>query len=521
MSYLPPEERRKRAQAKREQAKARELTPDWFQKNPFYIPPTFKVAIIGAGFAGLSAAWYLNTCGVKTIVYEASARVGGRVRTSRTFAPPKIVEDGAELIGENHPLWGLHALRFNLKLQELTDDEAKGLNVRTRFHGRDLTDAEKKAMDANLEKHFAVLGSLARRVDEVEPWQPSQVKEFDRISVAQGLAQSVKVPRHSLEWSWLAFTLSNDNCAPIELQSFLGLLASISAARMGDDGPGMMGYWHSTETHRCAGGNDLLATKLAQGLRDVRLKRVVRLVRINPELLTPVAIVSETTEGSGAGRLERDDVDMVILATPPSVWGNILFEPKFDPARYALQHGPAVKFMSRYTSRFWEATKTAPTAKWDELGSVWEGTDNQGDKPPFDLTVFSGGSYVLSEQEYSKRLALLYPPGKPPEGVPTATQFIDWPKEPFIQTGYAIPGVGEVTTTMPRLMRPHTDHLYFAGEQSSPGFFGYMEGALQSGARAAREIMKALEQKTRPRLESLRKEPVLERPGLPRPGNKI
>lgn len=506
MNYLPPEERQKRAQAKREQAKARGLTPDWYKKGPFYIPPTFKVAIIGAGFAGLSAAWYLNTCGVKTIIYEASGRLGGRVRTSRTFVQPKIVEDGAELIGENHALWGLHALRFNLKLQELTDDEAKGLHVRTRFNGQDLTDAQKKGLDANLDKHFAMLGTLAREVDEITPWTTPQAKILDGKSIDQALDE-LQIRRNTLERTWLQFTLSNDNCASIGKQSFLGLLASISAARMGSDRLGMTGYWHSTETHRCDGGNDLLATKLAEGLPDLRLKRVVNAVRIDATMLTPVCINSLSYDGGGQLRSYRDDVDMVILAIPPSVWNVINFEPEFNVVARTVQHGPAVKYMSRYTSRFWEATKTAPTAKWDELGSIWEGTDNQGNAPPFDLTVFSGGPYVLPEPEYAKRLALLYPPRQPPEGVPVATQFIDWPKVPFIQTGYAVPGLGQVTTVMPRLFKPYAKCLYFAGEQCSPGFFGYMEGALQSGARAAREILLELQGRTRPILEELQEVP--------------
>ncbi|HEX5924748.1 MAG TPA: FAD-dependent oxidoreductase, partial [Baekduia sp.] len=41
----------------------------------------------------------------------------------------------------------------------------------------------------------------------------------------------------------------------------------------------------------------------------------------------------------------------------------------------------------------------------------------------------------------------------------------------------------------PAQLRPHAQRLYFAGEQTSSGFFGYMEGALQSGARAARDII--------------------------------
>ena len=93
--YLNPKEREERAKIKREELIARGLTPDWFtQQNEWCLPPWMRVAVIGAGFAGLAAAWYLNECGVKTTLYEAGDRVGGRVRTDRGFVPGKVVEEG-------------------------------------------------------------------------------------------------------------------------------------------------------------------------------------------------------------------------------------------------------------------------------------------------------------------------------------------------------------------------------------------------------------------------------------------
>ncbi|SAL06187.1 monoamine oxidase [Caballeronia calidae] len=490
-SYLPPEERAKRAKRKREELILRGLTPDWFlNQESLCLPPGMRVAVIGAGFAGLSAAWYLAECGVRTTIYEASGSVGGRVRTNRAFVAGKVVEDGAELIGENHPLWGLHVIRFGLKLNELTDDEVSGLNVRTRFVGNDLTKAQKEALDAALQKHFATIGAAGSAIDEVTPWRSPDARAADGISVAAMLDKLLgKEP--SLERMWFNFTLSNDNCADVSKQSYLSLLASVSAARMGSDAPGMLGYWYSTETHRCDGGNDILANRLTRQLKDLRIRNVVQRVRIEAAFVPQVRIISAEYDAGGAVLQQRtDDVDYVVLAVPPTVWSVINFDPPFDPAGRAMQHGAAVKFMSRYNTRFWEATKLAPTAKWDELGSVWEGTDSQGPALPIDLTVFSGGPYVLPASAYPGRLATLYP-AKSPDGTPTAQHFMDWPNEPFIGTGYAVPGVGEVTTISPNQIAPHAQRLYFAGEQTSPGFFGYMEGALQSGARAARDIVKS------------------------------
>jgi monoamine oxidase len=91
----------------------------------------------------------------------------------------------------------------------------------------------------------------------------------------------------------------------------------------------------------------------------------------------------------------------------------------------------------------------------------------------------------MPQASYPKQLLVLYPT------MPTAsaTLFADWPNTKFVMTGYGIPGIGEVTKIGPQQITPHRDRLYVAGEQTSMGFFGYMEGALQSGTRAARDIV--------------------------------
>jgi monoamine oxidase len=64
------------------------------------------------------------------------------------------------------------------------------------------------------------------------------------------------------------------------------------------------------------------------------------------------------------------------------------------------------------------------------------------------------------------------------------TVFEAWPLEPETQGGYSCPLPGQVTTVAPLLAQPFAERLVFAGEHACPAFFGYMEGALQSGAIA-------------------------------------
>jgi monoamine oxidase len=67
-----------------------------------------------------------------------------------------------------------------------------------------------------------------------------------------------------------------------------------------------------------------------------------------------------------------------------------------------------------------------------------------------------------------------------------------WPEDPWTQGGYCSPLLGQVTTTFPKLEEGVANRLFFAGEHASPSFYGYMEGALQSGVRAAKQVAKVL-----------------------------
>jgi len=70
-------------------------------------------------------------------------------------------------------------------------------------------------------------------------------------------------------------------------------------------------------------------------------------------------------------------------------------------------------------------------------------------------------------------------------------RFMDWPSDPWVKGSYSFPAPGEVTTLGPQLQQPLADRVFLAGEHTCYAFVGYMEGALQSGARAAERIIGA------------------------------
>ncbi|MBG0564859.1 protein-arginine deiminase family protein [Actinoplanes aureus] len=434
-------------------------------------PASFPVAVVGAGFAGLMAAWALQDGGFPVTVFEASGRVGGRVRTDSTLVNGKVVEAGAELIGENHLTWWVLKKTFGLELEELS----KAPDARIRLGDTDLTPDQLAAANREMTRVKRVIAAEAATVPPSQPWTAPGAAGLDAKSLAERLSEPDMFGRaSSIARRLFEFITENDQCAPLSRQSYLGFLTAVRAhATPGDP----LGYWNKTETHRCKGGNEQLAQHLAKNLRALRLNTPVTALEINAKG------VRVSTPGGSA------DFAYVVLAAPPPVWPRVEATPAFRPADYTVSHGPAVKFLGAFDTRFWEKAGLAPSALWDQLGSVWEGTDNQPVPPRgWCLSVYSGGGFVLDPARYVDRMDRLYPGYRKQLN---GRLFADWPNEKWIGTGYAIPAPGEVTTVVRNLSRPFRDRLFFAGEQTSPGFFGYMEGALQSGLRAVAQIAAA------------------------------
>ena len=440
-----------------------------------------RVAVIGAGFAGLAAAWYLSQAGTSVTVFEAADHTGGRVLTDRDLVTGKYVEAGAELIGQNHPLWWEFASMFGLQLVPLTtpeDYESRGLEVRLRLGDHDLTPDERTQVDADLLPVVDAIGQDAKDVDPDQPWAHPNAAAFDSLSISDRLDQllgaSSSPARQVIE-----FTIVNDNCAPVTQQSYLGLLTLVSAGRTGDDPAGLRGYWESTETHRCGGGNDQLAAQLAGTLPDVRLSSPVDTISVSADN------IGLDASGNAGGSFS---FDYAVLTASPFSWPSVQSDLPWNPADRTMLHGPAIKYISAVSTKFWEADGLAPITLWDGIGSVWEGTDNQPEADGgFALSTYSGGQYVLNGTQYPGQLSQIYS-----SIAPLATRFVDWPSTQYVSTGYSVPALGEVTTIAQTLAGPFGDRLFFAGEQACPGFFGYMEGALLSGVTAGRRIVQVL-----------------------------
>lgn len=433
-----------------------------------------RIVVVGAGFAGLAAAYELAAAGYDVTVIEARNRLGGRVLSFGDFVPGKNVEGGGELIGSNHPAWVAYAEKFGLEFLDVNESEHEAPII---LGGQRLTADESNALWEEMDAALQVMNADAESIDAVEPWKSPGAEALDRLSLHEWISRQ-EVP--AICKMAMAAGLTADNGVATRQQSYLGLLAAVKAG-------GLDKYWSDSEVYRCKGGNQQLASKLAEGLGQGRI-------------VTGVAVRSIAQRGGelsvtcGDGRtLTCDDV---VLAVPPPVWKKIDMQPAL-PGALTPQMGCNVKYLSRVKTRFWDSIPLAPDMMTDdEVSMTWEGTDGQTEGgAEACLNCFSGGPGAEKirmreaadrTRKYAETLESIFPGyGQNVDG----TRFMDWPGEQWTGAGYSFPAPGQVTTVGPLLAAAHAGgKLHLAGEHCCYAYVGYMEGALQSGLRVAKRI---------------------------------
>jgi monoamine oxidase len=429
-----------------------------------------RVVVVGAGFSGLAAAYELSRAGYEVTVVEARNRVGGRVISFSDLVKGKNVEGGGELIGSNHPAWIAYAKQFKLEFLDVGEED---LDFPIVLGGKALTSEQSEKLWEEMEQAFNTIVTDAAKVDADQPWTAPGAEGLDKRTMADWID---KLSASPVCRSALRTMMTADNGVVTEWQSYLANLAMVK-------GGGLEKYWDESEVYRCKGGNQQLARRLVTEIGAARV-----LTRM------PVRAIAVTDRGVrvtlGDGKVL--DAEHVLLTAPPSVWNKIAIDPVL-PAALAPQMGTNIKYLMALKSAVWRRSELAPELLSDgPVSLTWHGTDGQAG-PGEALVAFSGGPAAdicrewTATQRDKNYLAEL---GKVYRGIGASfvrARFMDWPSDPWAKASYSFPAPGQVTTQGPTL-RQGIGRLHFAGEYTSYAFMGYMEGALNSGAAAARRI---------------------------------
>ncbi len=439
-----------------------------------------RVGVVGAGLAGLHAGYRLDRAGVAVSIYEAWNRVGGRTFTARGMLDGgQLCELGGELVDSGHATMRALAGELGLTL----DDLAEPASIRAEtfyFEGSVRTEAEVIAAFETVAPAIAT-ALAAAEADEAE------YARLDAISLRDFLAA---VPGASpLARALLDVAYVGEYGRETDEQSCLNLVYLIDSETTDP----FHVFGDSDERYHLHEGSQSVADALAAAL-DGHIEIERRLVAIRRD----GARVRLVLDRGGASIEET--FDHVIVTVPfttlrdVEIDAELLAEDKREIID-ALQYGQNTKLMMQTTSRVWRDAHMAGGAGFADNGAqtFWDSSRGQSGALGI-LTHFAGGAGSLAlgagtpEMQAMRVLPLADAifPGAEAAWNGRALR-MHWPEAPFHRGSYACYAPGQWAYYGVEGRRE--GNVHFAGEHTSLDFQGYMEGAVETGARAAMDVL--------------------------------
>jgi Monoamine oxidase len=473
-----------------------------------------RVAIVGAGIAGLSAALTLADAGIACIVFEASRRVGGRMHTNGAGfpGPHELWADGqtaewcGELIDSGHATIRGLAQRFGLLTIDLLSAEPSGSEEIYYLNGQYYRAAE---ANRDFEPVYAAL-----HTDAVAAGYPTTFarstpagRRLDAMSVLEWIERRVPGGRASPLGKLLDVAYAAECGAETSDLSALAIVyllyseGSVDLAVFGD----------SDERYRIAGGSAALPMAIADALPDGTIRLGWRLTAITARVDGTVDLAFASDESDRPQTLE---FDRVILALPFAVLRTLdCTQAGFDPLKRRvieeLGRGRNAKLQLQFTGRPWIGSGQWPGiasgSSFADTGyqASWEATRGQpgesgilvgylgGDASD---AIGAGSPYEVSSHQVVRdaaecclrQIEPVFP------GVSAAWNgraALSLPVlDPNLKISYSYPRVGQYSTLI-GYERVRQGNILFAGEHCSRDFQGFMEGAAATGARAAHDLI--------------------------------
>lgn len=443
---------------------------------------TYRVAIVGAGMAGLSAGYVLRRKGVEATLFEGDKRAGGRIKSARIFGNGTLnTEIGAEFIDTFHQdmLWFVRAVGLQEKLMDVETDhfgqrdaffiDNQHYQLRDVLH--ELKDVYPRILadQAKLEgRHAAVLDQIpmAAYIDQL-PLTTWMKKLLHAAYIGEnGLDTAEQSAANLLS----IFEIRNDNFYP---------------------------FGNSDERFKVIGGNEQIPQGLAQILgNQIRYEHKLRAIRENNNR-------SLTLTFSENGTTREETFDLVIMTLPFTVLREIDIQMDLPAAKrqviQELGYGTNAKFILETRSRSWRQAGYRGFLFNERIHNGWDSAQMQQNNEGFGaFTCYYGGERGKNAAKGSEQeqLAHILPaldaafPGTR-ASLTGNMELAHWTANPFIRGSYSCLKPGQATRFEGVAFEP-VRHLYFAGEHCSTEFWGFMNGAAETGRKAAEKVLKKM-----------------------------
>lgn len=443
-----------------------------------------NIVILGAGLAGLAAGYELKRAGHNVTILESRKFAGGRLQTLRDFKDGQYAEAGPLSFPQEHTFTFGYADDFNLPLRP-----ANGFGLETMAHIRGSRFRINLAGNANIpfslksdERAAGIFGLIPLYLKDYikmvgnprhDGWPANELKEIDSMSLKQ-----------------LLETLgASDGAIDIIAASQLGILGFGLDSFSAMDGVVTEAIAPSTINYEIIGGNDLLASALKKKVKK-QFKKQSTVLRIE-QSEAGVTVTYQTKEG-----IETITADRCICALPFPVLKNIEVSPAFSEEKQRavneLKLTPVTRTFQQFRTRIWEFDRLSGYGITDlDIQNTYSPTTTQTGRRGI-LVSYTGGQRALdmsAMSEKDRQNFVLNQMGKIFSNLnaqyESGTSYI-WHEDSRALGAFTYFEPGQMATLLPLAQRPE-GRIHFAGEHTS-AWHGWMNGALESGNRAADEV---------------------------------
>jgi monoamine oxidase len=453
-----------------------------------------RIAVVGAGLAGLTCAYRLKQAGLSADVYEASSRVGGRCWTIRDF-DPLVAEHGGELIDQGHAAVRQLAQELGLNLDNLLRAQPNGTEDFFYVNGHEYPLSQ---LEDDLNGIYQKLHKDVSAASYPTLWNSYTQRgwELDHMSIIEWLDETIPNGGSKSDLGRVLDIAYNiEYGAECSEQSSLNLLYLLGYSGQGN----FRVFGPSNEKYHVRGGNQQISDRLGDALNG------------QISLGTALTSIKQNSGGTFTLTFSKDvgtltvTADHVVLALPFSLLRSVNyskagFEPLKVTAIKELPMGTNSKLHVEFNDRFWYgAGNNGNTIADTGYQNTWEVSRAQGGGRGKGLLVdytggkigasFGSGTPAERALQFMSQLQPVFPTVPNILSHWTGRATVDfWAAYPWTKGSYSYWKVGQYTK-FSGMEKERQGNCHFSGEHTSQDFQGYLNGAVETGARAAGEIL--------------------------------